>query len=199
MWNFLHNEKIILASNSPRRRELLRETGLKFVCKPVEIEEDLKGLPPEETAMELSRKKALSAAENVTEGWIISADTIVLVDGQILGKPVDAKDAEWMLRLLSGTTHHVITGFTILHLPDKAVISDYETTNVTFYNLSERDISDYIATTEPFDKAGAYGAQGYGAFLIEKIEGDFFNVVGLPLGKLRRVWLQMIHSQKSKV
>jgi septum formation protein len=188
-WDFLGRESVILASSSPRRRELLSETGMKFSIKMVAVEETVPSdTTVERTAMELARRKALTAAEGEVQGWILAADTIVVIDQGTLGKPVDMEDARRMLKLLSGKTHRVITGFAILHLPSRKMIFDYNTTEVTFYTLSDQEIEQYLATGEAMDKAGAYGAQGAGRFLIEKIDGCFFNVVGLPLAQLWRSW-----------
>ena len=193
MWKFLENEKIILASGSPRRNSLLKESGLKFISKPVIIDETLKTeLPIPEAVCDLAARKSLEASKNESDCYIIGADTIVVIDNEILGKPADTAQAKLMLSKLSGKTHQVITGFSILHLPDNEIVSDFEVTKVTFYDLSSEEMEDYIATDEPFDKAGAYGIQDKGSLLVEKLDGCFFNVVGLPVSRLRRIMKDFI-------
>lgn len=166
--------EIVLASSSPRRSELLRMLGLEFTVRPSDAEESIPdGLGPADAVMHLARTK-----NNVSGDVVISADTIVYYDGRILGKPKDAEEAAEMLRELSGRTHEVYTGICVNGN------CGYEMTRVTFREISDREIHDYIMTGEPLDKAGAYGAQGKGALFVEKIEGDFFNVMGLPLCRL---------------
>ncbi len=190
MWGFLQGEPVILASSSPRRRKLLQDTGLDFEVKPVAVDEVLsRGVRVEEAVMELSGRKAEKAAVGLDKGWIIGADTVVVLGAEILGKPEGLVEAEAMIRRLSGRRHRVITGFTILHLPGMESVSDFSSTDVIFYPLSDNTIRDYLSTGEYIDKAGGYGAQGYGGFLIEEFRGCFFNVVGLPLAKLRRAWM----------
>lgn len=192
MWDFLKGEPVFLASNSPRRRKLLEDTGLVFDIQPVETDEKLDAsLPVEDAVVELSRLKASTAARNIARGWIIGADTVVVLDNQVFGKPRSAAEAEKMIRSLSGRTHRVITGFTILHSPGMESISDFASTEVVFHSLSDDDIKGYIDTGEYVDKAGGYGAQGIGGLLIDGYEGCFFNVVGLPLSKLRRSWIEL--------
>ena len=193
MWRFLKNETVILASGSPRRNSLLRDSGLIFRSKPVKIDETLRNdMPIAKVVIEVAERKAFEAAEDEKEGWIIGADTVVVIDGEILGKPVDAEDVRSMLRKLSGRTHSVITGFSVLHIPVKECYSDFESTEVTFHSISEEEIEAYISTGEPFDKAGAYGIQGAGCMLVKKIDGCFFNVVGLPISKLRQIMKDFI-------
>jgi len=174
---------IILASKSPRRRELMKYITEDFEIQSADADETLPdGITPQEAVLQLSRIKA---APLVSDGnVVIGADTVVAIDGAILGKPADADDAARMLRLLSGREHSVFTGVTIA-TPDKTD-SFYAETKVRFYPLTEDDIARYIATGEPFDKAGAYGIQGYGSLLVEGIDGDYFNVVGLPVSLLVR-------------
>ncbi|NQS98926.1 MAG: septum formation protein Maf [candidate division Zixibacteria bacterium] len=189
MWDFLEGERVILASGSPRRRELLEKVGLRFTVKPIVIDETVDTqLSLEDAVMELSRRKAEAARVGETEGWITAADTIIALDGEAIGKPENREDAVRILRKLSGRQHKVITGFTIMHIPLNRTVSGCQITSVKFYPLSDEEIELYIATGEPMDKAGAYGAQGCGSLLIERIEGCFFNVVGLPLAELRRTW-----------
>ncbi len=171
---------LILASASPRRREILEHIGASFTIIPATGPEN----PPEnatgaEVAMALSAAKAQEVAAAHPGSVVIGADTVVEVDGVLLGKPHDAEDAARMLRLLSGREHHVFTGVTVMR--DDTIISRAEKTGVFFRALSEREIAAYIATGEPMDKAGSYGYQGYAGLFIEKIDGDYFNVIGLPL------------------
>lgn len=180
---------LILASGSPRRRELLEGAGLSFTVFVSEADETVSpDLTPEETVLELSRHKALAAREKLREpdAVILSADTVVAVDGEILGKPEDEEDAFRMLRSLSGRTHRVYTGVTLCR--EEGCESFCSSTAVTFYPLTEEEIEAYIATGEPMDKAGAYGIQGRGAILVREVHGDYFTVVGLPLAEtLRRI------------
>jgi septum formation protein len=179
---------IILASASPRRQQLLENVGLHDfkIIHPDFEESILPGQSPEEVVCELSRGKARSVAEKVSgDALIIAADTIVYLDGEILGKPRDEIAAAQMLRALSGREHRVFTGVTVSR--GEMEITSFECTLVRFRELSEREIAAYIASGESFGKAGAYGAQGLGALLVERIEGDYFNVVGLPLCKLSQM------------
>ena len=193
MWDFLEGERVILASGSPRRRELLEKVGLRFTVKPVDIDETVDNqLSLEDAVMELSRRKAEAARFGESEGWIIAADTIIALDGEAVGKPDNREDSAKTLRRLSGRRHQVITGFAIMRIPLNKTVSGCQVTSVKFYPLSDEEIELYIATGETMDKAGAYGAQGCGSLLIERIEGCFFNVVGLPLAELRRIWTKFI-------
>lgn len=177
---------MILASASPRRKELLSIIEKDFKIIPADIEEILpEGIPAEQAAEFLSVQKAKAVYEKHPDDTVIGCDTAVICEGEILGKPKDSLDAKRMLSLLSGKTHKVITGCAIFK--NGKSLSFSETTKVTFFSLSEKEIDDYIATNEPFDKAGAYGIQGYGSLLVEKIEGDYFNVVGLPVAKLNKM------------
>jgi septum formation protein len=178
--------KFILASASPRRKELLTLAGLSFcVCSPKTEEEILPDEPPADAAMRLATLKAAAVAEQNPEAYVIAADTIVAApDGELLGKPQDAADAARMLRLLSGREHRVITGV-CLRRGEKTRTFAQETL-VRFYALTEQEIESYIHSGEPMDKAGAYGIQGRGGLLVERICGDYFNVVGLPVGRLVR-------------
>lgn len=198
MWGFLKDEPVILASDSPRRIEILTNTGLTFRRKPSGIDESIDPeFPLERGLIEVSRHKVEAASSGEKNGWIIGADTVVAIGEKVLGKPSNHEEATEMLRMLSGRTHRVITAYTILRLPVKNMVSDFEVTQVTFYPLSEEEIGNYISTGEPFDKAGAYGAQGRGNLLIKRIEGCFFNVVGLPLSKLRRTWMEFIREESN--
>jgi septum formation protein len=175
-------KKIILASASPRRKEILRMTGLKFSVFASDYEEDLNlKLRPRALARFLSRKKAESVAHKYKNAIIITADTFIAFKNRILGKPRNAKEAGQMLRILSGKSHSVITGFTIMDTASGKILSRSVKTEVYFKKLGRQEINAYVKSGEPLDKAGAYAIQGLGAVFIEKIEGDFFNVVGLPL------------------
>ena len=175
---------LILASASPRRRELLEGLGLSFEIRPARGEErPTPGLSGAETAKALSRAKCAEvAAAAAAEDIIIAADTVVVLDGAILGKPRDTADAKRMLTALSGREHWVYTGVTVARGGE--TIAQAEGTAVHFRPLTEREIDAYIATGEPMDKAGAYGIQGRAALFVESIHGDYFNVVGLPLCRL---------------
>ena len=178
-------KKIILASSSPRRRQLLKETGL---CFEVDFAGDIENLHPElephKLVEKLSLEKAIAVANKHHNAIIIAADTVGVVDGMIIGKPRSEADARKMLNMLSGKSHVVITGFTVMDTMSGKTTTRTVSTKVYFRNLTEKEINDYIATGEPLDKAGAYGIQGLGSALVERIEGDFNNVVGLPLGNL---------------
>lgn len=174
---------IILASGSPRRKSLLESLGLKFtVYRPNVSEEHMPGETPSELCLRLSRMKAEAGSLEYPDDIIIAADTIVVIDGKILGKPHDRNDAKRMLGLLSGNLHEVITGLSVMH--EGEMISEDVHTLVKFRELSDAEISAYVSTGEPDDKAGAYAVQGIGSLLIEGINGDFYNVVGLPLCRL---------------
>jgi len=176
---------IVLASASPRRRELLRMLGvenLKII--PAKGGEHIEpGWGPAETVRNLSRDKALEVAGGISgEAVIIAADTVVALDGKILGKPRDEKEAVEMLSGLSGRTHEVYTGVTVIKGGD--MMTEHERTAVRFREVTGDEIRAYVATGEPMDKAGAYGAQGIGSLFVEGVEGDFYNVVGLPMCRL---------------
>lgn len=175
-------KKIILASESPRRQEILKLTGLKFSVCASAYEEDLNlPLRPRELARYLSRKKAEAVSNKYKDTIIIAADTFIVFKNKLLGKPHNEQDAERMLMTLNGQAHSVITGFTIMDTGNNKIISRSVETKVYFKKLTREDISAYVRSKEPLDKAGAYAVQGLGAVFIEKIEGDFFNVMGLPL------------------
>jgi septum formation protein len=175
---------LVLASSSPRRRELLGLLGLSFEVVPAEVDETLRGgEEPAAYAERLAREKARAVRRDGAA--VIGADTIVVVDGEVLGKPRDAEEAAAMLRRLSGREHLVHTAVAVAW--GGKLESGIETTRVWFRALSEPEIAEYVATGEPLDKAGAYGIQGYGALLVERIDGDFFTVMGLGLGRMARV------------
>jgi len=175
---------IVLASASPRRRELLARVGIRFAVEPSHAdEEELPGETPEEHVLRLSRSKAQEVARRpeVPGRWFIGSDTIVLRDTTILGKPRDAAEASAMLRSLSGHSHRVLSGYAVFDRQSGSTVSGAVTTTVRFKELTEEEIAGYIATGEPFDKAGAYAIQGIGVFMVLGIEGSYTNVVGLPL------------------
>ena len=172
---------IILASQSPRRKELLERMGLSgFEIIPARGDENCRpGCTPAEMVEELSRRKCAEVAASRPDALVIAADTVVAIDNQILGKPRGGEQAARMLRLLSGREHRVYTGVTVIK--DGKASSRAEMTQVHFRAMTEEEIRSYIATGEPMDKAGAYGYQGRAGVYVQRIEGDFFNVVGLPL------------------
>jgi len=180
---------VVLASGSPRRRELLTQIGLPFSVVPSAADETIpEGMSPHLAVQTLSLLKAADVAGKLTEdALVIAADTVVVLKDEILTKPKDAQDAKKMLESLSGKQHSVLTGLTVLRRRDGKSVSVTEETFVYFKTLSEREIESYVATKEPLDKAGAYGIQGLGGLFIEKIEGDYYNVVGLPLCRLGKI------------
>lgn len=184
------SKKFILASNSPRRKEILEMLGLDFEVDAPDVDEKSispDGISPGIYVQELAFLKAAAAAKNhlkSKKAYIIAADTIVYLDGEILGKPSSEKDAAEMLKKLSGKCHEVYTGICVLRMSDASAVCEHESAKVYFKELSDEMISRYIATKEPLDKAGAYGIQGLGTVLVKKIEGDFFNVMGLPASRL---------------
>lgn len=177
---------MILASASPRRKEILENFGFSFKTIVKNIDETSDKTRAEEKILEIAEKKARATAIDFPDENIVGADTVVVVDGKILGKPKDEKEAFSMLKSLSGRSHEVITAFSFININKNISYSDYEITKVYFKNLTDDEINWYINTKEPMDKAGAYGIQGKGAFFVEKIEGDFFSVMGFPLGKFVR-------------
>ena len=189
---------IILASGSPRRRQLLTQMGIEdFVVHSSDVDETVdRALPPAAIVEELSLRKAKAVeAELGDKDLILAADTIVAIDGAVLGKPTDERDALRMLTQLSGCRHQVYTGVTLLR--GGKAITAHEVTDVTFRKLGGEEIADYIATGEPMDKAGAYGIQGYGALLVERIEGDYFNVMGLTVCRLGQMLESIgVHAMK---
>ena len=178
--------RVILASQSPRRRELLTLVGIAHAVQPADIDETyLAGEKPAPHAERLARGKCAVIAERAPDALVIGSDTIVVVDGDVLGKPTSESDAAHMLRRLSGRSHIVVTAVAVAWRGETR--SAVEEVNVTFHSLSDDDIAAYIATREPMDKAGAYGIQGYGATIVERVDGDYFAVMGLPLQLLVRV------------
>lgn len=180
---------IILASASPRRKQLLEQIGLAFTVAPSGADEtQLPRMSPARVAVKIARMKAEEAAGNVPEGIIIAADTMVVISGRQLGKPANEEDAFAMLNILQGRKHAVYTGVCALRMPGGRAVCACEKTIVSMAPLNREQIRAYIATGEPMDKAGAYGIQGYGAMFIEKVDGCYFNVMGLPL---RRLYLML--------
>ncbi len=178
----LRGKRLVLASGSPRREQLLRLLGLEFeVRNSGLVEENHTPAEPAEHVLTLSRRKAEAVAAQVPEGYIVGADTIVVLEGEILGKPRDEAEAFAMLRKLSGRVHRVYTGFTVIEKPSGRWMSDYEVTEVHFRPLTDEEIWAYIRTGSPMDKAGAYGIQDQSAVFADRIVGCFYNVVGFPL------------------
>jgi septum formation protein len=177
--------KIVLASKSPRRRELLSNLGLDFEVIESNVEEFSSEKHPSRYVMDLSFNKAMLVAKKLKEeAIVIGADTIVVIEDKVLGKPKDRDEAFIMLKNLQGRVHTVYTGITIVRTKDFKYVSDFEETKVWIKKLEDEEIFNYIDTGEGYDKAGAYAIQGVGALIVEKIEGDYFNVVGLPISKL---------------
>jgi septum formation protein len=177
--------RVLLASASPRRRELLTLIGVPHEVRPADIDEAyLDGETPHAHAERLAREKALAIAAAEPDAVTIGSDTIVVIGGHVLGKPRDRAHARTMLRQLSGRSHEVMTGVAVHHA--ERTVSSVETVRVTFRKLTDDEIEAYIDTGEPMDKAGAYGIQGYGATIVSKVNGDYFAVMGLPLNRLVR-------------
>jgi septum formation protein len=178
-------KRLILASGSPRRKELLTKIGLQFEVQPADYDESqISCSDPCEMAKNISLAKARAVAERNPDAVIIAADTFGCLEGILLGKPQTADEAERMLRALSGKPHQVITGFTIIDMSAGKTVTRSVETTVYFRDLSAAEITAYINTGEPMDKAGAYAIQGLGAVLVDRIEGDFYNIIGLPLSAL---------------
>ncbi|MDU1023095.1 MAG: nucleoside triphosphate pyrophosphatase [Peptoniphilus harei] len=186
-------EKIILASNSPRRREILSNfIDFTVISKEIdEIKDDC--FSPWTTVMALAYEKGIEVAKDNVDKVVLSADTLVELDGKLLGKPKNREDAKIMIRSLSGKVHNVYTGYAIFKLSKKIKYVSYEKSSVKFYDLSDDEIEKYLDTLEYKDKAGAYGIQGKGSLLVEKIEGDYFNIVGFPIGKINRDLMRLLN------
>jgi septum formation protein len=173
---------LVLASQSPRRRELLSILGYPFTVIPSSIDETPKsGEDPEAFAVRIAREKAMEVASRTSQSVVLSADTVVTIDSEILGKPVDDDDAIRMLRKLSGREHDVLTAVTVVNQPKGETLEGLDRTRVWFTALSDMEIRDYLRREDVFDKAGAYGIQGYAGVYIPRIDGNYFNVMGLPL------------------
>lgn len=189
-----YSTQIYLASKSPRRRKLLRQLNLKFKSFSVEMDEIIHpNEKPSHSVIRLSKEKLNLAKLKVKKGIVITADTIVVLNKTVLGKPADKKDAFRILKLLSGKTHFVYTGYSIFNFTNNKTISEYEKTEVTFRDLTDEEINEYIKGGSPMDKAGAYGIQDdFGAVFIKKINGCYYNVVGLPLAKFYHTLLRIL-------
>jgi len=172
---------LVLASASPRRKRLLKEIGLPFRSLPCDIHEHGTWESPPDMTRFLSEKKAMTAYSMVKSKWVLGADTIVVLQGRILGKPLDHEEARSMLRLLSGKEHEVITGFSIINPAGLVAHTEHVSSIVSIKELSDREITAYIKTGEPFGKAGSYAIQGIGIFMIRAVNGSYTNVVGLPV------------------
>jgi septum formation protein len=178
--------QIVLASSSPRRAQILKQVGFDFIVVPSKIEEIFNGDPPDVQAMALARLKAEDIAQQYRGHLVLAADTIVALNGRILGKPQDASEAIQMLTLLSGNAHDVFTGFCWIRMTPEMSYTGVERTRVHFRDLSREEIRTYVETGTCFDKAGAYGIQDMSALFCDRIEGDFYNVVGLPITRIYR-------------
>jgi len=181
-------ESLILASSSPRRKELMFLTGIPFETDTSNVDE-VCDLPAAQAVAELSRRKAAASSQTHPGRYVLASDTLVSVDGITLGKPENQTDAVRMLRLLSGRTHQVYTGVTVI-TPDGRVLTETDQSNVTFDELKDSDIIAYVQTGDPLDQAGAYGVQGMASMFISHIDGCFFGVMGLPLYLVRRLLIQ---------
>jgi septum formation protein len=190
--------RLVLASTSPRRAEILHDAGISFVVVASAVDETpIPGESPSELVQRLANAKAeLAAARAVGPAIILAADTVVTLEGRIFGKPHSAGDARHMLENLSGRTHAVVTGVTLIRLPDAERRSFVESTLVHFAQLSAEEITRYLATEEPHDKAGAYAIQGRAGRYIPRIEGDYFNVVGLPLSHVTQALAELGWSEE---
>ena len=178
-------KEVILASASPRRKELLEKIGLRFKVEPSNYEEDMHSeLEPHEFARKISLEKAEAVAGKHRNAIVIAADTFIVFDGKILGKPHTENEARKMLEIINGTSHSVITGFSIIDTGKNKTLSKSVETRIYIRKLTLAEIDAYVKSKEPLDKAGAYAIQGLGALIVEKIEGDYFNVIGLPLSAL---------------
>lgn len=186
--------KIYLASRSPRRSEMLQTLNIPFetISSPYEeTMEDVAGLLPEKIASTLAGFKAYYASTALENGIVVGADTIVVQGEKVLGKPANKDEVIEMLRSLSGKAHRVITGISVVDVEKKVTLTHSEVTNVFFRDLTDKDIEQYVKTGEPFDKAGAYGIQGYASLFVDKIEGCYFNVVGFPIVAFRNLMLDL--------
>lgn len=181
---------LVLASGSPRRKELLTTMGLSYTIDVSEVDESFEGAP-EDAVAELSFRKANAVAARHENAMILAADTLVYA-GEVLGKPGTRENARRMLRLLSGNWHTVYSGVTLINTKTGKKLTRVDETRVHFVSLTDQEIEDYVATDDPLDKAGAYGVQGQGGMFVDRIEGSYSNVVGLPMAMLREMLLEMI-------
>lgn len=180
--------RLILASTSPRRRELLQQLGVAFTCEVPRVDESAyTHLPPREQALTLALLKARDVATRFPDAHVLGGDTLVVLDGVVFGKPRDTSDAARMLQQLQGRTHEVVTAIALVRLQPPLERTHIETARVTMRALTSTEIAEYVATGEPLDKAGAYGVQGLGGTLVTQVEGDYSAVVGLPLDPTRRL------------
>lgn len=186
--NVTNNLKLVLASASPRREEILKKLNLKFTIVPSKInEEEFTESDPVELVKKLALKKAKSVSELVEEAIVIAADTVVVYDNQILGKPKDEEDAKKMLNTLSSNQHQVITGISVVNSQTGENFVDHNITDVKMMSMTENEINNYVETGEPMDKAGSYAIQGYGGLFVEEIKGSYHSVVGLPIHQLAKL------------
>lgn len=174
---------MILASNSPRRKEILKDLGFNLKIIPADIDETSNKEDIIEKVIDIAYKKASSISKKYKNEFILSADTIVEISGDILGKPTSKEDVYRYLKLLSGKVHRVITAFSLINIEKDVCIKDYSISEVEFYEISNEQIEWYIKTEEPFDKAGGYGIQGLGRIFVKEIKGDFFSIMGFPISK----------------
>ncbi len=185
---------IYLASKSLRRKKLLKQVGINFKTVNIDYEEEiLNGEHPIATVKRLAKHKFNEAIKKINRGIVITADTIVVINNKIIGKPVNERDAFNILKMLSGKTHIVYTGFVVGNISNNKIVIDYEKTEVTFRKISDDEIREYISTGSPMDKAGAYGIQDdYGAVFVKRINGCYYNVVGLPISKVYKALLKVL-------
>lgn len=193
--------RLILASQSPRRRLLLKQIGLRFTVRPSKVEEVFSSREsPRSNARRIALEKARDVARNVPRGIVVGADTIVVVDGEILGKPRTKKEARIMLMRLSGREHLVYTGFALVDARSGRSMAGVERTRVRFRRLDPKEVAEYVGSGAPMDKAGAYGIQDdYGAVFVEKVDGCFYNVVGFPLARFYSTLTEFIRLLEKRV
>jgi septum formation protein len=189
----LSRPALVLASASPRRRELIAQLGIPFTVRVPNVDESpWPDESPREHTIRLARDKAAKIAQQHRDQWVLGADTTVVIDGRILGKPVDRADAHRMLKTICGRWHTVFTGFCLMHAADGRSFADSVASDVFIRALTDEQIGAYIDTGEPMDKAGAYAIQGVGAGLVQEVRGSYTNVVGLPLAEVAILW-ERIH------
>ena len=193
---YLNKFPIVLASGSPRRKQLLEQIDLEFEVVPSQINEDFSiNLSPTDFVEHYAQEKAKDVAKSYPDKWVIGADTIVVLGSHILGKPKDGNDSFHMLKQLSGNTHQVITGVSIQNINQDISDSFHERTNVTFNSLSDNVINYYIETYKPFDKAGSYGIQDWFSVCVNRIDGCFYNVMGFPLSSFYSHFIDLLETQ----
>ncbi|HEY9500785.1 MAG TPA: Maf family protein [Pyrinomonadaceae bacterium] len=185
-------EKVVLASGSPRRREIMTAVGWPFEVRTPDVDESVRpGEDPVDYVQRLAQAKALAVTEQIETGLVLAADTTVVIDREILGKPEDDEDAKRMLRLLRGKWHEVLTGVSLVRV-NGPTVSSFERTRVRFAAMTKQEIDWYVSLGEPLGKAGAYGIQGPAALFIEEIEGDYLNIVGLPIRLVYELWQKLL-------